>query len=131
MALGKEASLLRRVGLTATVRVGKSPLVGAGYTSLAANQSLRGNEMYERRLQVETLPHHSEVETEVEELPLKVVPDWDDQVKRATEAARLIDRHLDYEARGRLLLDLDDFRPQHLCPEQRVQMVSDLYAVTR
>jgi hypothetical protein len=85
--------------------------------------------MVDRELLVETLPRTDEVETE--ELPLRVVPDWDDQVKRATEACRLIDRHLDYEARGRLLLDLDDFRPQHLCPEQRVQMLSDVYALTR
>jgi hypothetical protein len=77
---------------------------------------------------VESLPWQ---DLEVEELPLRVVPDWDEQVRRANEACRLIDRHLDYEARGRLLLDLDDFRPQHLCPEQRVQMVSDLYAVNR
>ncbi|MFN3648382.1 MAG: hypothetical protein ACK47B_02275 [Armatimonadota bacterium] len=68
---------------------------------------------------------------QVEELPLRVVPDWEEQVKRGSEVCRLIDRHLDYEARGRLLLDLDDFRPQHLCPEQRVQMLSDLFAVTR
>ncbi len=68
---------------------------------------------------------------EVEELPLKVVPDWDAQVTRAIDACRLIDRHLDYEARGRLLMHLQDFRPQHLCPEQRVQVVTDLYAVTR
>ena len=68
---------------------------------------------------------------ETEELPLRVVPDWDEQVKSAAEVCRLIDRHLDAEARGRLLLDLADFRPQHLCPEQRVQMMSDLYAVGR
>lgn len=74
---------------------------------------------------VEERPH--------EELPIGEVPtsDWDQQAKRADEACRLIDRHLDYEARGRLLIDLDDFRPQHLCPEQRVQMTSDLYAATR
>ncbi len=70
-------------------------------------------------------------DAEVEELPLKVVPDWDEQVKRGNDIAKAIDRHLDYEARGRLLLDLDDFRPQHLCPEQRVQMISDMYAFTR
>lgn len=85
--------------------------------------------MVDRELLVETLPRVTE--TEIEELPLRVVPDWDDQVKRANEVCRLIDRHLDYEARGRLLLDLDDFRPQHLCPEQRVQMLSDVYAATR
>ena len=68
---------------------------------------------------------------EVEEFPLRVVPDWDQQVERATEVCKLVDRHLDYEARGRLLNDLMIFRPQHLCPEQRVQMVSDLYVPTR
>jgi hypothetical protein len=86
-----------------------------------------GEEMVDRELRLDTLPR-PEI---VEDLPLRVVPDWDAQVQRANEVARLIDRHLDYEARGRLLLDLEDFRPQHLCPEQRVQMVSDLYSATR
>lgn len=85
--------------------------------------------MVDRDLLVGTLPGVDE--EVIEELPLRVVPDWDDQVKKANELSKLIDRHLDYEARGRLLLDLDDFRPQHLCPEQRVQMVSDVYAATR
>ncbi|MCC2669570.1 MAG: hypothetical protein K0Q72_2041 [Armatimonadetes bacterium] len=84
--------------------------------------------MVDRQLLVNTLPGTEET---IEELPLRVVPDWDDQVRRAENLCRLIDRHLDYEARGRLLLDLEDFRPQHLCPEQRVQMLSDLYASSR
>jgi hypothetical protein len=83
--------------------------------------------MVDRELRGSRLP----AVEEIEELPLPVVPDWEEQVKRASEACRLIDRHLDYEAKNRLLVDLDDFRPQHLCPEQRVQMVSDLYAATR
>jgi hypothetical protein len=83
----------------------------------------------DRRLLVQTLPVATDTVTE--ELPLRVVPDWDEQLRRANEVCRLIDRHLDYEARGRLLLELEDFRPQHLCPEQRVQMSSDLYAATR
>jgi hypothetical protein len=58
------------------------------------------------------------------------VPDWDQQVEQAEEACLLIDRHLDFEARGRVLSAAGDFRPQHLCPEQRVQMVTDLHAVT-
>ncbi|MBI3911580.1 MAG: hypothetical protein HY320_11700 [Armatimonadetes bacterium] len=66
-----------------------------------------------------------------EEFPLRVVPDWSEQVRRATQLTRVIDRHLDYEARGRLLLSLDDFRPQHLCPEQRMQCITDAYALTR
>jgi hypothetical protein len=82
----------------------------------------------DRKLELQALPFLPEVE---EELPLKVVPDWDDQVERAESVCRLIDRHLDYEARGRVLQDRRDFRPQHLCPEQRVQMISDAYAVGR
>ena len=69
-------------------------------------------------------------DVETEELPLRVVPDWDEQVRRATDTCALIDKHLDYEARGRLLTNLKDFRPQHLCPEQRVQMISDTYGAT-
>ncbi|MFN3651143.1 MAG: hypothetical protein ACK47B_16330 [Armatimonadota bacterium] len=84
--------------------------------------------MYTDHLERKTL-HHPTVETE--ELPLHVVPDWDEQVAKADRLCRLVDRHLDYEARGRLLLNLEDFRPQHLCPEQRVQMTSDLYGGTR
>lgn len=60
--------------------------------------------------------------------PLPEVPDWDEQVGKASKVCSLVDRHLDYEARGRLLQDPNDFRPRHLCPEQRVQMVSDLHA---
>ena len=70
------------------------------------------------------------VEIEFDDLPIKVVPDWDKQLKRADVICRLVDRHLDYEARPRLILDITDFRPDHLCPEQRVQMVSDIYAAT-
>lgn len=61
-----------------------------------------------------------------DDFPLRVVPDWDEQVADAEEACRLIDRHLDHEARGRLLTRVTDFRPEHLCPEQRVAMVTDL-----
>ena len=70
-------------------------------------------------------------ERDLQELPLKVVPDWDEQVRRAESVCRLVDRHLNFEAYRRLLVDLRDFRPQHLCPEQRVQMATDLYAATR
>lgn len=68
-------------------------------------------------------------EEEVEDLPLKVAPDWDQQVTHADELCRLVDRHLNGEARGRELRDVADFRPQHLCPEQRVQMITDVVAV--
>ena len=61
-------------------------------------------------------------------LPLPVVPDWDAQVRRATILCRVIDRHLDHEARDRLLASETDFQPRHLCPEQRVRLVTDLSA---
>src|SRR5438067_2514455 len=43
--------------------------------------------------------------TEIEEpLPLIVVPDWDEQLRKASHVAKLIDRHLDYEEHGRRML---------------------------
>jgi len=70
--------------------------------------------------------------TEVEEpLPLTVVPDWDDQVRRAGHLTRLIDRHLDYEERGRRMLPNERLTPIGLCPEQRVNMLTDMMAVSR
>jgi len=84
--------------------------------------------MHQPNTLLEAPPAPQEV---VEEIPLRVVPDWSEQVRRGTQLAKVIDRHLDYEARGRLLLTLDDFRPQHLCPEQRVQAITDCYALTR
>lgn len=80
------------------------------------------------------IPTQREIDTppvQEEDLPLKVVPDWDRQAKRASEMCRLIDRHLDFEARGRILRKSRDFRPEHLCPEQRADMVSDVYGATR
>jgi hypothetical protein len=70
--------------------------------------------------------------TEVEEpLPLTVVPDWDEQVRRAGHLTRLVDRHLDYEERGRRMLPNERLTPIGLCPEQRVNMLTDLLAVSR
>lgn len=65
------------------------------------------------------------------EFPLPVVPDWDGQVRRAMQMARLIDRHLDYEERGRRLLPNERLTPIGLCPEQRVHMNTDVLAVVR
>jgi len=64
------------------------------------------------------------------EYPLPVVPEWDDLVKRASQMAKLIDRHLDYEERGRRLLPNERLMPIGLCPEQRVNMVTDLLATS-
>lgn len=64
-------------------------------------------------------------------LPLPVAPDWSDRARRAEAMTRLVDRHLDYEERGRRLPAGHRLRPVGLCPDQRVQRVTDLYAVTR
>jgi hypothetical protein len=64
------------------------------------------------------------------EYPLPVVTEWDDLVKQATQMTRLIDRHLDYEERGRRLLPNERLMPIGLCPEQRMNMVTDMLAVS-
>jgi hypothetical protein len=69
--------------------------------------------------------------TEIEEpLPLIVVPDWDDQLRKANHLTRLIDRHLDYEEHGRRMLPNERLTPIGLCPEQRVNMLTDVLATT-
>jgi len=62
---------------------------------------------------------------EGDELPLSVVPDWDNMVTKSNEMAKVIDRHLDYES----IYQGHDLNPAGLCPQQRVNMVSDLTAV--
>jgi len=62
------------------------------------------------------------------ELPLPVVPDWEVQVRRAERLTRLIDRHLDYEAYTRCMLEAEEFTPMALCPEQRVSLLTDVRA---
>lgn len=62
---------------------------------------------------------------ETEELPLPVVPDWDTLVAKSSELAKVIDRHLDYES----IYQGHDLNPAGLCPQQRVNLVSDLTAV--
>jgi hypothetical protein len=82
-------------------------------------------------LDQQTLPVPGESPTvapEPTELPLTVVPDWDMQVQRADRLARLIDRHLDYEAYGRRLLAAEALTPMALCPEQRVSLLTDVRA---
>jgi hypothetical protein len=64
------------------------------------------------------------------EYPLPVVPDWDELLKQGSHMAKLIDRHLDYEERGRRLLPNERLTPIGLCPEQRVNMVTDILAVS-
>jgi hypothetical protein len=64
------------------------------------------------------------------EFPLPVVPGWDEMVKHSSQMAKLIDRHLDYEERGRRLLPNERLTPIGLCPEQRMNMVTDIVAIT-
>jgi hypothetical protein len=68
---------------------------------------------------------------EIEEpLPLIVVPDWDEQLRKASHLAKLIDRHLDYEEHGRRMLPNERLTPIGLCPEQRVNMLTDVLATS-
>ncbi|MBI3948498.1 MAG: hypothetical protein HY321_21475 [Armatimonadetes bacterium] len=81
-------------------------------------------------MQVEA-PVRDRVWDEVIEAP--VLPELDPEVQRqkANEMARLIDVHLDYERQSRIPLSMDELTPRRLCPEQRTDLVTDLYAVTR
>jgi len=65
------------------------------------------------------------------EFPLRVAPDWDEQLQRGDRMARLIDRHLEYEAYSRSLFEAEQLTPIGLCPEQRVNLLTDMYAVSR
>jgi hypothetical protein len=65
------------------------------------------------------------------EFPLPVVPEWDVLLRQASHVAKLIDRHLDYEERGRRLLPNERLTPIGLCPEQRVNMITDSLAVSK
>lgn len=62
---------------------------------------------------------------ETTEFPIPVAEDWDNIVRRADKAADVIDRHLDFESK----LQGRELRPNTLCPEQKVSLVSDLTVV--
>ena len=68
--------------------------------------------------------HEAPVE-ETFEFPIPVAEDWDNIVRRADKAADVIDRHLDFESK----LQGRELRPNTLCPEQKVSLVSDLKVV--
>jgi len=83
----------------------------------------------ERRLS--PLPPRSRLQAEeTEAIPIPVVPDWDAQLHAAIRMARLIDRHLDYEAYSRSVVEAEQLSPRRLCPEQRVDLITDIYAVS-
>jgi len=76
-------------------------------------------------------PEAAPVVPEPAEFPLRVAPDWDEQLQRGDRMARLIDRHLDYEAYSRSLFEAEQLTPIGLCPEQRVNLLTDMYAASR
>jgi len=76
-----------------------------------------------------TSPPHISPTPEVIEIPLPVVPDWDAQLRAATRMARLVDRHLEYEAYSRSVIEAEQLSPRRLCPQQRVDLVTDILAV--
>jgi len=75
------------------------------------------------------LPPVPQPEQETVGIPIPVVPDWDVQLQAATRMAQLIDRHLDYEAYSRSVVEAEQLTPRRLCPEQRVDLITDVYAV--
>lgn len=83
--------------------------------------------MPEERLLTPPLPVAPGPETI--DVPLRVVPDWEDQLRVANRMARLIDRHLDYEAYSRSVVEAEQLSPRRLCPEQRVDLTTDIRAV--
>jgi hypothetical protein len=62
---------------------------------------------------------------DADSLPLPVVPDWDTLVTKSKEMAKVIDRHLDYES----IYQGHDLNPAGLCPQQTVNLISDLAVV--
>ena len=83
----------------------------------------------ERRLS--PIPPASHPDEQVVGIPIPVVPDWDAQLQTATRMARLIDRHLDYEAYSRSVAEAEQLSPRRLCAEQRVDLITDVHAVAR
>ena len=71
------------------------------------------------------LTDHAALVEETTEFPMPVAEDWDNIVRRADKAADVIDRHLDFESK----LQGRELRPNTLCPEQKISLVSDLKAV--
>ena len=65
------------------------------------------------------------------ELPLRVVPDWDEQLARADSLCRLIDRHLKFEARRHSPDSSEHFRPEDLGAAPRVQLIADVLGLIR
>ncbi|NLC59466.1 MAG: hypothetical protein GX774_21725 [Armatimonadetes bacterium] len=83
-------------------------------------------------MQLET-PNLDLETTDTVAVPEAPAPVSDPEADRqaAQEMVKLIDLHLDYERQSRMPLSVDELTPRRLCPEQRTDLVTDLYAVTR
>ncbi len=78
----------------------------------------------------EALVNRDEVATIVpDEDQMDCSPKVENLQGKATMMAKLTDVHLDYERQGRIPLSMDELSPRRLCPEQRVDLVTDLYAI--
>lgn len=64
---------------------------------------------------------------DTDDFPLPVVPDWDTLVSKSAEMAKVIDRHLDYES----IYQGHELNAIGLCPQQRINLVSDLTSVVQ
>jgi len=54
--------------------------------------------------------------------------EWADLVQKGSLLCRLIDRHLQYEEKGRRMLPNEHMTPIGFCPEQRVNLLTDVSA---
>ena len=77
-----------------------------------------------------SIQHLPELHT-VPEYPLPIVPHWEVLLERAGEVCRIIDAHLNYPLEERSRRHPEDFQTADLTPQERVQLLTDLYAVTR
>ncbi len=66
-------------------------------------------------------------EREVTEFPIPVANDYDQLVRQADLIAKVIDRHLDFEESAQGM----SMTPKKLCPDQRIDLISDLAAIAK
>lgn len=64
---------------------------------------------------------------DVTEFPIPVATDFDKVVKNSEMVADAIDRHLDFEASAQGM----PMTPIRLCPDQRVDLISDLSTIAK
>jgi len=81
--------------------------------------------MRDARYLIDRETYEFEGSSDLDELPIRVVQDWDELVVGANRMAEVIDRHLEFESK----LQGREMRPCTLCPEQRISLVTDLTVV--